>query len=212
MGLESASYISQLQPLNPDGADDINRGDDHIRLVKSVLQTQFPNFTAQACTPTVTELNYMAGVTGAVQTQLNAKAPIASPTFTGTPIVPTPTGAVGGAATNVTYVSSVVASVGTLGDLIDTSINTSGTSSINTREFVDTTGGVINRTLPAGVAIGSIIAYKDDASNFSTNKLTITPASGDRIENSAVDEVMEVTDKNRYFALKKRAGNTWRLL
>ena len=39
-------------------------------------------------TPTVTELNYVDGVTSAIQTQLNAKAPAASPTFTGTVTLP----------------------------------------------------------------------------------------------------------------------------
>jgi hypothetical protein len=40
--------------------------------------------TLTGLTPTVTELNFVNGVTSAIQTQLNAKAPIASPTFTGT--------------------------------------------------------------------------------------------------------------------------------
>ena len=35
-------------------------------------------------TATAAELNYVSGVTSAIQTQLDAKAPIASPTFTGT--------------------------------------------------------------------------------------------------------------------------------
>lgn len=37
---------------------------------------------------TTTELGYVSGVTSAIQTQLNLKAPLASPTFTGTVIVP----------------------------------------------------------------------------------------------------------------------------
>lgn len=45
-----------------------------------------------ALTPTSTELNYVDGVTSAIQTQLDSKAPLASPTFTGT--VTLPTGAV----------------------------------------------------------------------------------------------------------------------
>ena len=45
-------------------------------------------------TLTVTELNYVDGVTSAIQTQLDAKAPLASPTFTGTPSLPTGTTAV----------------------------------------------------------------------------------------------------------------------
>ena len=40
-------------------------------------------------TATTTELNYVSGVSSAIQTQLNAKAPTASPTFTGTPAAPT---------------------------------------------------------------------------------------------------------------------------
>ena len=40
-------------------------------------------------TVTTAELNYVSGVTSAIQTQLNAKAPTASPTFTGTVTIPT---------------------------------------------------------------------------------------------------------------------------
>jgi hypothetical protein len=40
-------------------------------------------------TLTATEIGYMDGVTSAVQTQLDAKSPLASPTFTGTATVPT---------------------------------------------------------------------------------------------------------------------------
>jgi microcystin-dependent protein len=42
-------------------------------------------------TVTTAELNHVSGVTSAIQTQLNAKAPTASPTFTGTPTAPTAT-------------------------------------------------------------------------------------------------------------------------
>ena len=40
-------------------------------------------------TATTAELNYTDGVTSNIQTQLNAKAPTASPTFTGTATIPT---------------------------------------------------------------------------------------------------------------------------
>lgn len=42
-----------------------------------------------AITSTAAELNYTDGVTSAIQTQLDAKAPLASPTFTGTATIPT---------------------------------------------------------------------------------------------------------------------------
>jgi len=41
-------------------------------------------------TATATELNYVDGVTSAIQTQLGLKAPLASPTFTGTVVIPSP--------------------------------------------------------------------------------------------------------------------------
>jgi hypothetical protein len=40
-------------------------------------------------TATTAELNYVDGVTSNIQTQLDAKAPTASPTFTGTATIPT---------------------------------------------------------------------------------------------------------------------------
>lgn len=57
MGLESASYISELVDTNPTGADDKNQGDNHLRLIKEVLQTQFPNLGAAAMTATSAQLN-----------------------------------------------------------------------------------------------------------------------------------------------------------
>jgi hypothetical protein len=44
-----------------------------------------------AVTATATELNYAVGVTSAIQTQINTKAPTASPTFTGTVVLPATT-------------------------------------------------------------------------------------------------------------------------
>lgn len=41
------------------------------------------------CTTSTAELNHVDGVTSAIQTQINAKAPKANPTFTGTANIPT---------------------------------------------------------------------------------------------------------------------------
>lgn len=45
MGLEAASFISQLTASNPDTADQIKDGDNHIRLIKAVLQNTFPGLS-----------------------------------------------------------------------------------------------------------------------------------------------------------------------
>ena len=52
MALESASYIDGLVTTNPTGSDSISQGDDHIRLIKTVLKASLPNVTT-ATTPIV---------------------------------------------------------------------------------------------------------------------------------------------------------------
>lgn len=42
MGLESGDKISDLNPLWPLGSDPKSQGDDHIRLIKKVMQTDVP--------------------------------------------------------------------------------------------------------------------------------------------------------------------------
>lgn len=68
MPLESATYISDLDPSNPVGSSDlVSSLDDHMRLVKATLQTTFPGI-AGAVTATHTELNFLDGVTGTTGT------------------------------------------------------------------------------------------------------------------------------------------------
>jgi hypothetical protein len=52
MGLESATFISQLVDTNPVVGDAVSQGDDHIRLVKDVLQNTFPNASKALYFPT----------------------------------------------------------------------------------------------------------------------------------------------------------------
>lgn len=109
MTVEAASFISQLDATYPASGDAKSEGDNHLRLLKSTIKATFPN-VSNAVTPTHTELNYVSGVTSAIQTQLAAlvavdatkastaalaaldaaKAPLAGPTFTGQVTVPTP--------------------------------------------------------------------------------------------------------------------------
>lgn len=42
MGLETASYIRDLVPANPLGTDSLGQGDEHLRMIKQVLQSTFP--------------------------------------------------------------------------------------------------------------------------------------------------------------------------
>ena len=42
MSIEVATYITDLQPVNPPATDPRGQGDDHLRLIKQVLQNTFP--------------------------------------------------------------------------------------------------------------------------------------------------------------------------
>lgn len=127
MGLETATYISDLVSTNPAAGDAKSQGDDHIRLVKATVKATFPNVSGavtathaelnimdgvtastaelnildgvtastaelnimDGVTATTAELNYTDGVTSSIQTQLDGKAALNSPAFTGTPTAPT---------------------------------------------------------------------------------------------------------------------------
>jgi len=69
--LTGTKYIDDLNSSNPAAGDNVSEGDDHIRGIKNVLKVTFPSIDG-AITATDTELNYVDGVTSAIQTQLNA--------------------------------------------------------------------------------------------------------------------------------------------
>jgi hypothetical protein len=60
MAKETASYISQLVATNPVASDSVSVGDDHIRMIKDVLKTQFSGLTGTtAISATEAEMNYL---------------------------------------------------------------------------------------------------------------------------------------------------------
>lgn len=83
MALETATYIDGLVVTNPTATDPKSQGDDHLRLLKSTIKTTFPNITG-AVTPTHTELNFVAGVTSSIQTQIDGKGTVTGQVWTGT--------------------------------------------------------------------------------------------------------------------------------
>jgi len=78
--LTGTKYLDDLVATNPAAGDNVSEGDDHIRGIKNVLKLTFPNVDA-AVNATPTELNYVDGVTSAIQTQLDAK--VTNATHTG---------------------------------------------------------------------------------------------------------------------------------
>jgi len=94
------SYIgNQPAPVNV-GSSNISDGaivNADINTNASIAISKLDGVTAtntelnilDGVTATTAELNYVDGVTSAIQTQIDAKSPVASPTFTGTATAPT---------------------------------------------------------------------------------------------------------------------------
>ena len=103
MAVDTAAHIGTLDATLPLGSEAASELDNNFRHIKGVLKTDFPNITG-AVTATHTELNYVDGVTSAIQTQIDAKGAIAGQTWTGTHSF---TGAVVSVATPTTALHAV---------------------------------------------------------------------------------------------------------
>ena len=148
MTVESAVYLNTLNPAYPTGADSKGEGDNHLRLLKTVLQATFPYITGPVLVAQ-TELNYLSGLTSNLVSQLAAKAPLASPALTGTPTAPTASAATSTTQIATTaFVQSQKASPAFTGiPTAPTAASGSNTTQLATTAFVQTavavaTGGV----------------------------------------------------------------------
>jgi len=66
--------------------------------------------------------------------------------------------------------------------------------------FIDTTANVCNVTLPAG-ALGDEVSIVDYAGTFDTYNLTVTPASGEKIQGQSADTTMTSAVERSAFTL-----------
>jgi len=124
-----------------------------------------------AATTTSTEIGYVNGVTSAIQTQLDAKAPLASPVFTGT--------------TKRSATDSITA-FATGGQASAVAL----TTDINEVSVSGTDGDSVK--LPAGVAGMEIIVINNDAAQT----IDVFPLSGDYI-NGNLDTALNVAQQKQ---------------
>jgi len=76
MTVETGNTISNLKPGWPLKSDPKSQGDDHIRIIKHILQTQFPDGADGdgfkiPITATSQQINWLSGVDSDIQTQLD---------------------------------------------------------------------------------------------------------------------------------------------
>ena len=85
-----------------------------------------------------------------------------------------------------------IAGIGTVN--WDTTKKTASFTAVSGRGyFVDTTSGAITMTLPASPSVGDIVAFKDYASKFSTNNLTIGRNSSN-LDGNAGDKTIDTNN------------------
>lgn len=159
-----------------------------LNILDGVTATASELNALDGITATVTELNYTAGVTSAIQTQLNLKATIVSPSFSGTPTAPTQ--AVGNSTTRIAttaFVNAEIdADVGVANSaLVKTALNASGSAPIYAcRAWVvfDGTG------TPSIAGSGNVSSITDNGTGDYTINLTVAMPSANYAVALACDD------------------------
>ncbi len=185
MALEIAIYIDDLVPGNPESGDNVSQGDDHIRLIKQVLQNQFPNLD-DAMNASDEELNYSVGLTELLTTSLEKAAPVGSIVMWPTGIAPTQWLLCNGASISRTTYADLFAVIGT----------TYGNFDVNTFYLPDFRGEFVRGTdngagndpdaasrtdrgdLTTGDNVGTKQSHQLDSHNHSYTVVSGTAGSG----------------------------------
>jgi len=147
----STSEINKLAGLTSNTAE--------LNILDGVIATTAEINKLAGLLPTQTELNYVDGVTSAIQTQIDTKAPLASPTLTGVPQAPT-----AAVTTNTTQIATtafvnaeIAGDVGVANSaLVKTALNASGSAPIYGVRARGLYDGVAD-TLTAGSNIASVV-------------------------------------------------------
>ena len=207
----SAGEITVDTTLNTLVTHDGTTAGGHTLVTDTATQTltnktlTSPNITGLslggvAITATGTELNYVDGVTSAIQTQLDAKAPLASPTLTGTPAAPT-----AAVNTNTTQIATTAYVVAQIADDAPTKTGTgasgtwdisiSGTAASVTATANNTTNETVYLTFVDGATGSQGIETDTNLTyNPSTNVLSTTASSAqyaDLAEKYVTDQTYE---------------------
>jgi hypothetical protein len=151
-------------------------------------------------TATTTELNYVDGVTSAIQTQLDAKAPLANATFTGTIALPSTTSIGNVSATELGYVDGVTSAIQTQ---LDAKADLSGDTftgdvviSSNTASSSTTTGALV---ITGGLGTGDSAYIGGDliiSGDFTVNGTTTTVNATDLTITDPLIYIGEGNDAN----------------
>lgn len=202
MTVETALYPTQLNTTLPTSSDFVSEGDDHLRLLKTVVKTTFPN-VAGAVSASQVELNYVTGVTSGIQAQLNSKGAIAGQTWTGAHVfsgtAAVPTLAQGTNTTGAASTAFVQAEWATRLPNYTTPITASSTE---LNRLVGVTSGVQSQINAKGEIAGQIWTGTHSFPNTTTVG-PLTPAIQGRLSTVTSDVQAQINSK------AAKAGDTY---
>ncbi len=199
MAKETASYISQLVATNPVASDSVSVGDDHIRMLKTVLKTQFSGLSGTtAVTASEAEMNYLDIATlgtsadSKVLTQASGVVTIAGDVkITGTTPLLT-IGDAGAEDTTILFDGNAKDFYIALDDSADKLVVGEG-STVGTNSILTITDDTV--TLGDGAAVDTAIVFDGNAKDFhialddSADKLIIGEGS-----TVGTNEILSITD------------------
>ena len=154
MTIETALYPNQLNATLPPQSDIVREGAGHLRLLKTVVKTTFPNLGG-AWNATQTEANYIVGVTSPIQAQINSKGAIAGQTWTGVHVF-SGTATLPAATTIGAVTAAELAHLSGVTSPIQTQFAAKASLSGATYTGAHNYSGASSVTLPAATSIGSI--------------------------------------------------------
>ena len=199
MAKETATYISQLVATNPVASDSVSVGDDHIRMLKTVLKTQFSGLSGTtAVTASEAEMNYLDIATlgtsadSKVLTQASGVVTIAGDVkITGTTPLLT-IGDAGAEDTTIVFDGNAKDFYIALDDSADKLVVGEG-STVGTNSILTITDDTV--TLGDGAAVDTAIVFDGNAKDFhialddSADKLIIGEGS-----TVGTNEILSITD------------------
>jgi hypothetical protein len=154
MTIETALYPNQLNATLPPQSDIVREGAGHLRLLKTVVKTTFPNLGG-AWNATQTEANYIVGVTSPIQAQINSKGAITGQTWTGAHVF-SGTATLPAATTIGAVTAAELAHLSGVTSPIQTQFAAKASLSGATYTGAHNYSGASAVTLPAATSIGSI--------------------------------------------------------
>jgi hypothetical protein len=189
---KTISYVDNTITVQVANVSDLTASAAELNTLDGITASTSELNLLDGVTATTTELNYVDGVTSGIQSQLNDKAPLASPALTGTPSAPTAT-----PGTNSTQIATTAYADAAVAALVDGApelLNTLNelAAAINDDEtFATTVAGLVadkQDTLTAGSNIditGATISVTGldsaDISDFNTAAVTANTGLWDTI-------------------------------